>query len=339
MTRAITWRRAAATITAAIAVTAGSALGAGPAAADEITPGTTAQSVFESTGPHEVSTAARVGPCQQSLAGMIAHLTVLVSGNMDTLQCTAAFPYGLDMPVGVNTYYPADIASMGAAPLIVLTGGILSNPGNYDSMARFFTSHGFVVIVPFDFVNSLPEMPTLGLAAAIAQNRDANSPLFGKVDLSRTFFAGHSAGGAASMQAAALFPPIAGAIDPNLRIAGVLAMAPGPVAVGALVDVPTFYLTGYNDIVVPDFAWVRWWQYNLHLNAPAWIADARGVTHFGPVDGPEGFRSSGAALAWLEYMAFGDDTAEQFFVGPDWKLKDDKSFFSVERNALASGLG
>ncbi|MFC9993846.1 hypothetical protein [Nocardia sp. NPDC127526] len=114
------------------------------------------------------------------------HRADSVHGNHDTLQCTAAFPYGLDLPVGVNTYFPADIASMDAAPLIVLTGGITSNPGNYDALARLFTSHGFVVSVPYDFFNSLPEMPALGPAAAIAQHRDANSPLFGKVDTTRS---------------------------------------------------------------------------------------------------------------------------------------------------------
>lgn len=338
MTRAIFWQRLAAAAAAAIVMTAGSALATAPAAAQEVAPGTTAQSVFGSTGPHEVATGARVGPCQQSVAGMIAHLVVLLHGNRDTAQCTANFPYGLDSPVGVNTYFPADIANMDAAPLIVLTGGITSNPGNYDAMARFFTSHGFVVTVPFDFVNSMPEMPTLGLAAAIVQNRDANSPLFGKVDLARTIFAGHSAGGQATLQAATLFPPIAGLIDPKLRIVGALPMAPGPLAIGAVIGVPTFYLTGYNDYVVPDFAWVRWWQYNIQFNAPSWIANTRGVTHFSPLDGPEGYRAAGAALAWLKYLAFGDDTAKQFFVGPDWKLEDDKSFFSVERNALADGL-
>lgn len=333
-----TWRRVAASVAVAIAVAVGSVLAAAPGTAEEIAPGTTVQSVFESMGPHEVVTGARVGPCQQSVAGLIAHMVVLLAGNRDTLQCTAAFPYGLDMPVGVHTYFPADIATVDTAPLIVLTGGTLSNPGNYDAMARYFASHGFVVTLPYDFYNSLPEMPTLGLAAAIAQNRDANSPLFGKVDLSRTVFAGHSGGGQASLQAATVIPPIAGLIDPKLRVVGVLALQPGPLSIGALVHVPTFYLTGYNDFVVPDFAWVRWWEYNTQFTAPAWIANARGVTHFGPVDGPEGFRASGVALAWLKYLAFGDDTAKQFFVGPDWKLKDDKSFFSVERNALADGL-
>ncbi|WP_067825150.1 poly(ethylene terephthalate) hydrolase family protein [Nocardia inohanensis] len=304
---------------------------AGPAAA-------TAQSRYATTGPHPVSTPVVTNPCQQSVYGMIAHITVTVFGNTDELQCTQAFPAGLESPIGVNTYYPADIADLAAAPLVVLTGGIWSQPGQYDQLARLYASHGFVVVIPYDLFNSTVDVPTLGLAVAVLTDRDPASPLFGKVDLRRTFFAGHSGGGQASLQAGALLPAVASLIDPELRIAGVLAMEPGPLALGSLIGVPTLFLTGYNDIVVPDFAWVRWWQYNLMSNAPSWIANARGVTHFSPVDGPEHYRAAGAGVAWLRYLAFGDETAKQYFVGPDWQLPSDQTFFTVERNALATAL-
>ncbi|WP_328400309.1 hypothetical protein [Nocardia sp. NBC_00403] len=114
---------------------------------------------------------------------------------------------------------------------------------------------------------------------AVVANRDPNSPLYDRIDLSRTFFAGHSGGGQAALQAGSVFPGIASLIDPAMRVRGVLAVQPGPLAVGALVGVPTLFLTVYNDFVVPDFAWVRWWQYNLTFRASGWIANARGVSH------------------------------------------------------------
>ncbi|GAB2518895.1 poly(ethylene terephthalate) hydrolase family protein [Nocardia heshunensis] len=338
MKRRNTLRPRAFAVVSAVAVAGSLLIGGSPAVADEIDSGATAQSVFDNLGPHAVATPTVTNPCQESVVGMIAHITVHLFGNRDDAQCTQAFPYGLQSPIGVNTYYPADIADMDNAPVILFEGGILSNPGNYDTLARQWTSHGFVVVMAYDFFNSTPDMPALGLAVAVTQNRDPNSPLFNKIDLSRTVLAGHSGGGQATLQAAALFPPLAGAVDPKLRIIGALAIEPGPLAIGAAIGVPTLFLTGYNDFVVPDFAWVRWWEYNLTFNAPAWIANARGVSHFSPVDGPGAYLSSGTAMAWLEYLAFGDDTAAQFFVGPDWKLKDDKTYFSVERNALANGL-
>ncbi|MEV0851585.1 poly(ethylene terephthalate) hydrolase family protein [Nocardia fluminea] len=331
------WRRGFASILVVVAAIAGHSLMAGLAGAQN-DPRVSAQSVFGTMGQHQVSTPTVTNPCQESVAGMIAHITVHLFGNRDDLECTQAFPYGLQSLVGVNTYYPADIGDLDSAPLIVFEGGIVSNPGQYDTLVRQWVSHGFVVVVPYDFVNSLAYLPAIGLGAATVQNRDPNSPLFGKVDLSRTVLAGHSGGGQATLQAAALLPSIAGLIDPALRIVGALAIEPGPLAIGALIGVPTLFLTGYNDVVVPDFAWVRWWEYNLMVNAPAWIANARGVGHFSPVDGTDAYLSSGTAVAWLKYLAFGDDTARQFFVGPRWGLKDDPTYFSVERNALAGEL-
>ncbi|MFI6866549.1 alpha/beta hydrolase [Nocardia sp. NPDC050406] len=311
----------------------------GPVAtAQESPPGATAQSVFATAGPHPVATAVRTNPCQESVFGMIQHVVVHAFGNREDLTCTQAFPNGLESPIGVNTYYPADIAELGSAPLIVLTPGIHSNPGMYDRLARQWVGHGFVVTVPYDYFNSLAYVPAAGLAVAIGANRDPNSPLHNRIDLGRTIFAGHSAGGQAAQQITSVLPRVAGAIDPALTVAGVLAIEPGPLALGPLLTVPTLFLTGYNDWVVPDFAWVRWWQYNLTSNAPAWIANARGVSHFSPVDAPEHWLSNGTATAWLLYLAFGDETAKDFFVGPDWRLRSDPTYFTVERNALADRL-
>ncbi|MGW0245454.1 poly(ethylene terephthalate) hydrolase family protein [Nocardia goodfellowii] len=323
---------------AAVALTAVAVCAAGTAAAEDISPGTTAQSLFNTTGPHPVATAVRTNPCQESVFGMVQHVVVHLFGNRDDMTCTQAFPNGLESPVGVNTYYPADIADLTSAPLLVFTGGINSNPGMYDALARQWVSHGFVVTIPYDFVNSLAHVPALGVAAALVAHRDPDSPLHNKIDLSRTVFGGHSAGGQAALQAGTLFPRVAASIDPALRVAGVLAIEPGPLAVGALIEVPTLFLTGYNDWVVPDFAWVRWWQYNLFSAAPAWIANARGVSHFSPVDSLDAYPSAGTAVAYLRYLVFGDETAQQFFVGPNWALPQDKTYFSVERNARADGL-
>ncbi|NNH74654.1 alpha/beta hydrolase [Nocardia uniformis] len=324
----------------ALLLTMGIAVSAagGTATADDPAPGVTAQSVFHAEGPHAVATSVRTNPCQDSVFGMVQHIVVHAFGNRDDLTCTQAFPNGLESPIGVNTYYPADIADMSSAPLIVLVPGIHANPGMYDAMARQWVSHGFVVVVPYDFFNSLAYVPALGVASAVLADRDPNSPLHNRIDLGRTIFAGHSAGGQAALQAGTIFPGIAALIDPTMQITGILAIEPGPLAIGALINVPTLFLTGSDDFVVPDFAWVRWWQYNLTFNAPAWIANARGVSHFSPVDGLDNYRSAGTAVAWLRYLAFDDETAKRFFVGPDWLLPMDDTYVSVERNAHANSM-
>ncbi|WP_280354354.1 alpha/beta hydrolase [Nocardia otitidiscaviarum] len=301
-------------------------------------PAPTVQSLFNTSGPHPVATTVRTDPCRESVWGMVQQLAVQALGNRDDLTCTRAFPNGLDSPVGVNVYHPADIAALPPAPLIVLTPGYHANPGMYDAMARQWASHGFVVVIPYEFFNSLIHVPALGVAAAVAAHRDPNSPLHHRIDLGRTVFAGHSGGGQAALQAGAVFPGIAGLVDPGLRVAGVLAVQPGPLAIGASIGVPTLFLTGSDDFVVPDGAWVRWWQYDLTVHAPAWIANARGVSHFSPVDGLAHYRSAGVAVAWLRYLVLGDQTAKRYFVGPEWLLPADDTFVSVERNSLASAL-
>ncbi|WP_306361536.1 alpha/beta hydrolase [Nocardia sp. CC227C] len=325
---------ALAVVTAAVCGTAGPVTAREPAQ----TPAPTVQSLFNTAGPHAVATTVRVDPCRESVWGTLQQLAVHALGNRDELTCTRAFPNGLDSPVGVNVYHPADIAELPGAPLIVMTPGYHANPGMYDAMARQWVSHGFVVVIPYEFFNSLIHVPALGLAAAVAAHRDPNSPLHNRIDLGRTVFAGHSGGGQAALQAGALFPGIAGLVDPGLRVAGVLAIQPGPLALGASVGVPTLFLTGSDDFVVPDVAWVRWWQYNLTWHAPAWIANALGVSHFSPVDGLARYRSAGVAVAWLRYLALGDEGAKRYFVGPEWLLPADDTFVSVERNALANAL-
>lgn len=327
-----------AAIITAFLLAAGTAAAAPAPPVPLVGPGTTAQSVFAKAGPHPVATPVQTNPCQASIAGMVAHIVVHVFGNRDDLTCTQAFPYGLDSPIGVNTYYPADIASMTSVPLIVMMPGILADPGMYDRLARQWASNGFAVAIPHDFVNSLAYVPAFGLAVAVLADRDPMSPLHGKIDLSRTVFAGHSAGGQAALQAASLFPAAAPLIDPTFKVAGVLAIEPGPLALGPMLTVPTLFLTGYNDVVVPDFAWVRWWQYNLTSSSPAWIANARGMSHFSPVDSPDSFASDGTALAWLKYVAFQDPTAKSYFVGTGWLLRNDPTYYTVERNARADAV-
>ncbi|MRH90821.1 hypothetical protein GFY24_25855 [Nocardia sp. SYP-A9097] len=306
------------------------------AAADDPPP--TAQTVFGGDRPHPVATSVRTNPCQDSAYGLNQHIVIHLFGNRDDMTCTQAFPYGPDSPAGVNTYYPADIADTGSAPLIVLTGGFESSPGMYDRLARQWVSNGFVVVIAYEWFNSLAYVPAAALAVAMSADRDPASPLYQRIDLSRTIFAGHSAGGQASLQIATLLPPLEKTINPDLHVAGVLAIQPAPLAVGALINVPTLFLTGDNDFIVPDFAWVRWWQYNLTFNAPAWIANARGVSHFSVVDELNNYLSAGTAVAWLRYLAFDDESAKSYFVGPNWQLPTDKTYFSVDRNPLANSI-
>ncbi|GAB0103914.1 alpha/beta hydrolase [Nocardia sp. JMUB6875] len=303
----------------------------------ELPPGITAQAVFGAMGPYAVASTAVLHPCKESIWGFVQELVIRAFGNNSEPTCTYAFPQGGDSPIAVTLYYPQDIRDLSAAPPIVFVPGIDSDVGMHDASARHWASHGFVVALASDFSNSLLEMPALGLATVVSANRDEKSPLHGKVDLSRTVFAGHSAGGQAAQQSGAAFPAIAHLIDPQFKVAAVMALEPGPLALGSMISVPTLMLTGHDDFVVFDVAWPRLWQYNL-VNAPAYLVNAKGATHFNPLDDLEHNKFTGIMMAWLLHITMHDETAGKFFLGPEWLLPSDTSFLEVYRNEVAERL-
>lgn len=291
-------------------------------------------------GPYAVATDAVVGDCR-GLVGLIAKLVLLDA----TVKCDAAFPYGFDDPISTSVYYPRNIGQLGKRPVVVFAGGILSNPGQYAPMIEHWASQGFIVMNVGDFINSTPVMPLLGLNELIRMDRDPASPLYAKVDLGRVVIAGHSAGGQAAIQTGSFAPALQAAIDPRLRIVGVLPIEPGPLGLSATLQAPTLILSGAADVVVPAIAWPNLWQ-DPHLQRlPAWGATARFATHFSPVRELKYNEFGGITTAFLRYVGLDDAHAKAYFVGPNYKLSLDEQFVpsvwpivGVDRNAAAAGL-
>ena len=75
-----------------------------------------------------------------------------------------------------------------------------TEPGAYEGMIRRLASHGFVVIAlkesPGDASQAIKALDWLD-----RQNKDSNSPLFGKLDMNTVGCSGHSMGGLESEQA------------------------------------------------------------------------------------------------------------------------------------------
>ena len=105
----------------------------------------------------------------------------------------------------VHVFLPA---TDGPRPLVSLSPGLLQNANAYDAYAQRLASHGIAAVTRDD-----PGVlsPTTDVTADIlyvvstwlpAENADAASPLFGRVDLARIGLAGHSRGGKASLIAA-----------------------------------------------------------------------------------------------------------------------------------------
>lgn len=115
----------------------------------------------------------------RGFVGTIARI-VLLDGS---IRCNEAFPYGFASPISTSVYYPADIAASDAKlPVITFVGGILSNAGNYHELMKLWASHGFIVVISSDFINSFPLMHALGILEVAKLDRDPASALHGRAD-------------------------------------------------------------------------------------------------------------------------------------------------------------
>ncbi|MFI5783063.1 hypothetical protein [Nocardia sp. NPDC051570] len=299
------------------------------ASADPFDPGTLPLSRYAPTGDHEPVSTAAVVPCQGVYA--VAEVVFRLMGKPSDLTCTQNGLFGVDL------YYPKDIATMSRVPAIVWGPGSTADPGNYDASARLWAGNGFVVAIPHDLLNSLPEIPIAGAAALSQADHDPGSALFGKVDLSRTVIGGHSGGGAAAIEGASIPPTVYRQIDPDLRIIGAVPTEPSPYSTSFLLDVPTLYLAGSMDFVVPHLM-TLWLEYPLATNAPAFIVTVKNATHLTPLDDVAHNPMAGITLAWLQYLVNDDKTAASYFVGPDWKLPADPAVDYALRNDRAEHL-
>lgn len=96
--------------------------------------------------------------------------------------------------------YPEKLSSTQKHGVVVWGPGGGTEPGAYEGMIRRLASHGFVVI-------ALKESPGDASQAIKAldwmdqQNKDSNSPLYGKLDMNTVGCSGHSMGGLESEQA------------------------------------------------------------------------------------------------------------------------------------------
>ena len=96
--------------------------------------------------------------------------------------------------------YPKQLSSTQKHGVVVWGPGGGTEPGAYEVMIRRLASHGFVVIAlkesPGDASQAIKALDWLD-----KQNKDQNSPLFGKLDMNTVGCSGHSMGGLESEQA------------------------------------------------------------------------------------------------------------------------------------------
>ncbi|WOC11891.1 alpha/beta hydrolase [Gordonia sp. MP11Mi] len=294
-------------------------------------------SEFAAAGPHRVVASKSLHSCDDLYGSLQKFFFWLLGGNdVDKMRCTHAFPHGLESPIGMMYYYPKDLPSLAPAPTVVWTPGLDGDAGQYDAIARLWASRGYVVAIPYNFINSFPTDPLWGVQALIAETKRPGSALHGHVDLSRTILGGHSGGAGAAFWGASYIPTHERLIDPDLKIIGALSVGTGIQApTGLAVTVPMLTITGNLDVITPDFLWPRL-DHATIFQAPAYIATALNGTHFFVNADIPNNPAAGLSTAWFEHLAKDDQNANRIFVGKHWTLPHDQAFMAVQRNTLAA---
>jgi dienelactone hydrolase len=210
----------------------------------------------------------------------------------------------------------AEIASHGY--VVIAPGRILSGPGGPPRPAKRPPPG------PLGIRTTTADVAA-GIDWALAENRRAGSPLFGRIDPRAIAVSGHSCGGLQALQLAA-DPRVNAAIIHN---SGVFKDGGNPIrgmtidkSVLARLHTPVLYVMGGPG----DVAWPNGNDdFDRIATVPAAIASLD-VGHGGTFRDVNGGRVAPVAVAWLEWQLRGDTTAARWFKGPACRLCTDRAW-------------
>jgi hypothetical protein len=162
---------------------------------------------------------------------------------------------------------------------------------------------------------------------AFAQNADAKSPYFQRIDTTAIVASGYSCGGAQAMRVAAdprvktLVMMNSGLFDDG-ESAGIPEMDVRKAALKSLHTPVLYVIGGETDVAYgnsqDDFSRID--------HVPVFLANLKGVGHGGTYWEPNGGRAATVVVAWLDWQLRGDVRAKRLFVGADCGLCKDSAW-------------
>ncbi|KQB85254.1 alpha/beta hydrolase [Corynebacterium oculi] len=288
------------------------------------------RTTFGQRGPHPVTATAEAHECTDLVFSIYNQILRFQHGVPGGAPCYDTFPAGEESPVGSKFIYPADIATMEKAPLVILSPGIGAEPGLVSRQAELYASHGYVVALGYSFVNWFGEQVERAAAETIAANQDPASPLFGKVDTSQTTLVGHSAGGGSVVRVSETLEQGAHAAgDNNFHVTGVVAVNPGPSDFGLASPAttkPVLFTLAENESLVPHPLSRMLYD---RATGPKWWAVVNGSYHGTFTGDPADSVLGGLVLSFAEYTTTHSPRSTEIYQGEG--LAQDSELHGVER--------
>ena len=208
-------------------------------------------------------------------------------------------------------YYPTNVGAGGVDhPIVTWGNGTGATPSQYSGLLTHLASWGFVVVAHTSGTTGSGVEVLAGANYMVAQNSNASSIFFGKLDTTKVAALGHSQGASGATNATVLS---GGLIKSTIAF-----NYPNPTWVdpihatnwGALTK-PVLLMTGGNDWLISS-ASGQTGYYN-QIPGPAAKASLKGAGH-NTIQGTGG-NYLGYVTAWLMYTLQGNTTARSAFVG------------------------
>lgn len=251
-----------------------------------------------------------------------------------------------------TVFAPQDLSPFGGdnlLPVVVWGNGACANsPWEHYRFLNEIASHGFLVLAtgfmpsgdePYRGKMSTAQQQIESIDWALAQNSDAHSPFYGKIDVGHVCAAGMSCGGlqtlfnCADTRISLLLICNSGLFNRENAGDAVGGMPMPPKEKLEEIHTPVMYLLGGpTDIAyengMDDFRRIT--------HVPACVANYP-VGHGGTYGEQHGGEFAVAALAWLQWQLKGDKRASKMFRGKGCLLSKRKDW-TIEKNVLFDSL-
>jgi dienelactone hydrolase len=256
-------------------------------------------------------------------------------------------------------YRPANLAALGGMKLGVYlfgNGACVDDGASSRLHLLEVASHGYLAIAPGHVLSGPgakgppPPAPSSQPAQlnvkssykdllsaidwAVAQNADAKSPYYQRIDTSAIVASGYSCGGAQAMRVAA-DPRVNTLVMMNSGLfndgesASIPEMDVRKAALKSLHTPVLYVIGGETDVAYKnsqdDFSRID--------QVPVVVANLKGVGHGGTYWEPNGGKAAATVVAWLDWHLRGDARAKRLFVGADCGLCRDTAW-SVQKKRI-----